>query len=82
MRLNSAMILAGWIEHRGMSLSKLARYAGCSKSFISHLTAGRRNSCTPRLAERIAEALEVPLEQLFTPHSSITTGTTIKHHAA
>lgn len=36
-------------------------------SFIDHLLQGRRTSCTPRIAEQIAEALEVPLELLFAP---------------
>ena len=50
-----------------LAYSAVARSAGCSKSFISHLLAGRKKTCTPRLAERIAESLEVPLEILFVP---------------
>lgn len=65
MRLASAATLRALMEQRDMSLGRLARYAGCSKGFISHLLSGRRNTCTPGLAERIAEALEVPLELLF-----------------
>lgn len=82
MRLNSPLVLAGLLDHHGISMSRLARYAGCSKSFVSHLTAGRRTSCTPRLAERIAEALGVPLEVLFTPRESTTTQPPIKQDAA
>jgi transcriptional regulator with XRE-family HTH domain len=67
MRLTSATTLKALLDQRGMSLGRLARYSGCDKSFISHLTAGRRRSCTPALAERIAEALEVPLSLLFMP---------------
>jgi transcriptional regulator with XRE-family HTH domain len=67
MRLTSATTLRALLDQRDMSLGRLARYAGCDKSFISHLTAGRRRSCTPPLAERIAEALEVPLALLFVP---------------
>jgi hypothetical protein len=32
---------------------------------IDHLVDGRKSSCTPKLAERIAEALDVPLPVLF-----------------
>jgi len=38
-------------------------------SFIDHLLQGRRTSCTPRIAEQIAEALEVPLSVLFVPNA-------------
>lgn len=58
------------MEQYDFSLGRLARYADCSKGFISHLLAGRRSSCTPHLAERIAEALNVPLEILFDPRMS------------
>lgn len=36
-------------------------------SFIDHLLNGRASSCTPRIAEQIAEALEMPLNTLFDP---------------
>jgi|SRR5665647_2458596 len=36
-------------------------------SFIDHLVSGRKTSCKPRIAERIAEVLEVPLDVLFIP---------------
>jgi transcriptional regulator with XRE-family HTH domain len=53
-----------------MSLGTLADYANCSKGFISHLLSGRRSSCTPLLAERIARSLHVPVEVLFEPKQS------------
>lgn len=67
MRLANPATLAALMDQRDMSMGTLARYAGCSKGFISHLVAGRRRTCTPPLAERIAEALSVPLEVLFVP---------------
>lgn len=67
MRLASAATLSALMGQRDLSMGTLARYAGCSKGFISHLTSGRRRTCTPELAERIAEALQVPLEVLFVP---------------
>ncbi|GAA1891566.1 helix-turn-helix transcriptional regulator [Williamsia serinedens] len=65
MRLRSPDTLRALMAQYDFSLGRLARYADCSKGFISHLLAGRRASCTPQLAERIAEALHVPLEVLF-----------------
>lgn len=77
MRLQSADTLQALMAQRGFSLARLARYVGCSKGFISHLTAGRRRTCTPKVAERIAEALEVPLGILFVPSMSTSEGRTV-----
>ncbi|OHU23436.1 hypothetical protein BKG77_07165 [Mycobacteroides chelonae] len=65
MKLRSADTLRALMEQDTFSLGRLARYSGCSKGFISHLLSGRRGSCTPELAERIAEALGVPISVLF-----------------
>lgn len=65
MKLTSPDTLKALMDQRGFSYDRMARYAGCSKSFISHLVKGRKNSCSPVLAENIAEALEVPLGILF-----------------
>lgn len=70
MKLANANTLRALMEQRGMGMGRLARYAGCSKGFISHLLSGRRSTCTPLLAERIAEALDVPLTVLFVPSVS------------
>jgi transcriptional regulator with XRE-family HTH domain len=70
MRLQSPDTLRALMAQRNFSMERLARYSGCSKSFISHLTSGRKTTCTDALGERIAEALEVPLEILFIPSIS------------
>lgn len=70
MRLRSPATLRALMEQYDFSLGRLARYAACSKGFISHLLSGRRSSCTPDLATRIAEALNVPIEILFDPRVS------------
>lgn len=70
MKLTSAATLRALMDQRGFSMSRLGRYAGCSKSFIAHLCSGRKTTCTPQLAERIAEALEVPLDILFVLNES------------
>lgn len=67
MRLTSPDTLRALMAQRGFSMDRLARYAGCSKGMVSHLTSGRKRSCTPQLATNIAEALDVPLELLFVP---------------
>lgn len=77
MRLTSPDTLKALMDQRGFSYERLARYAGCSKSFISHLVKGRKNSCSPVLAENIAEALEVPLSILFVEFASTNSGQNI-----
>jgi transcriptional regulator with XRE-family HTH domain len=67
MRLASPDTLKALMAQRNFSLDRMARYAGCSKGMISHLTSGRKRSCSADLAINIAEALEVPLEILFVP---------------
>lgn len=50
-----------------MSQRGLADRVGVDPSFINHLTSGRRSTCTPYIAERIAEVLGVPVKVLFLP---------------
>ncbi|WP_408668380.1 helix-turn-helix domain-containing protein [Jatrophihabitans sp.] len=72
MRLRSAETLRALMHQQNLSLGGLAAAAQCSKSFVSHLLSGRRNTCTSALADRIAEALDVPTRVLFAPSKSIT----------
>lgn len=74
MRLADADMLRALMRRRGVSYADLARSAGVSKGFISHLTAGRKKTCTPRVALRIAERLDVDLEFLFVPSISSAEG--------
>lgn len=67
MRLRSPQTLILAMHSRQLSMRRLAAGAECSKSFISHLTSGRRKNVTPALAQRISEALGYPLEMLFMP---------------
>ena len=80
MKLQSPDLLRSLMEdeRRNFSMARLARYSGCSKSFISHLVAGRKSTCTPDLAHRIAEALDVPTELLFVANESADGGRNIK----
>lgn len=61
------------VDNRKISQRLLAERAQVAPSFINHLTSGRKRSCTPEVAERIAEALEVPIRALFDPEVSSTT---------
>lgn len=74
MRLRSADILKAFMDDKQFSMARLARYADCSKSFIGHLASGHKTSCTPELATRIAEALDVPLVALFDARPSADSG--------
>lgn len=70
MKLNSTVILAELMSTKGMDQAKLARYAGCSQSFISQMLNGHKSSCSQELADDIAEALQVPTVVLFAPSGS------------
>jgi predicted phosphoribosyltransferase len=50
-----------------MSGRRLARAIDRHPSYIDHLLQGRCRTAKPVTAQRIAEALEVPLEILFVP---------------
>lgn len=83
MRLASSDTLRALMAQKGFSHRRLARYCGLAgPGMIDHLISGRRNSCTPRLAERIAEALDVPLGVLFVPSIPSAGSTTPKGQAA
>lgn len=70
MRLQSADTLKALMQQHDFSMARLARYAGCSKTFIHGLCSGEKRSCTPQLGERIAEALDVPVRVLFVVEGS------------
>lgn len=74
MKLTSGAVLRAFMDTKRLSNEDVARHAGVGRTFISALVNGRRTSCTPRVAERIAERLEVPLEVLFVPRASATGG--------
>ncbi len=78
MRLASPEVLKAMMDRRGFSYERLARYAGCSKSFIGHLRSGHKTTCTEKLAVDIAEALDVPLDVLFVKSPSTDRGDSIR----
>jgi transcriptional regulator with XRE-family HTH domain len=70
MNLTSAGMLRELMEARSFDQARLARYAGCSQSFISQLLRGKKSSCSQELAVAISEALSVPASVLFVPSDS------------
>lgn len=81
MRLHSGSLLRELMNTKRMSNADVALSAGVGRTFISALVNERRTSCTPKVAERIAERLEVPLEVLFVPRASAASGSSDKTKA-
>jgi transcriptional regulator with XRE-family HTH domain len=78
MKLTSADTLRALMQQKDISYADLAAAAKVSKGFISHLTAGRKNTCTPGVADRITRRLDVPLRLLFVESVSTTNGRTAR----
>lgn len=54
------------IEHRGLRFGWLVARTGIEKSLLSRVLAGRR-PLTPERAQRIADALDIPLQWVLMP---------------
>lgn len=72
---------AGKPTEQKMSQRHLAERANVHHSFINHLTSGRKNSCEPQTAERIAEALGVPINVIFLPEEPTDKRQSYNHRA-
>ena len=53
-----------WREYRGLTQQQLAEKAGISKPYLSQLESGKRSGTTHML-KKIAQALQVSLEELI-----------------
>jgi hypothetical protein len=78
MRLRSGALLRGHMDIHRLSNNDVALHAGVGRTFISALVNERRTSCTPQVAGRIAERLQVPVESLFDPKTSANSGRGVK----
>lgn len=78
MRLQSGKLLRAQMDVKKLSNEMVARHAGVGRTFISALVNERRTSCTPQVATRIAERLEVPVELLFVPKTSAASSRNVK----
>lgn len=74
-KIRDAELLRSFMKSRSFSTARLARYAGCHRSFIGHLMTGARTTCSPQLAFRIEEALGVPGGIIFVAIKSPSEGT-------
>ncbi|WP_229586366.1 helix-turn-helix transcriptional regulator [Kocuria sp. CCUG 69068] len=76
MQLIDPKILQAHMTHRKITQARLASYVGCSRQFIHSLLIedkydkAARRSCTPDLARRIEEVLNVPSGAIFVPKKS------------
>ena len=76
LRLISAQALRQYMEFRGHSVRTLAAKVGVSHGTIGWLTSGNRDTTKIQTAQKIAKALDCPVEALFVPimvHGSRTT---------
>lgn len=84
MRLKSGRLLRELMNTKGLSNADVAMTVRkddgkpIARTFVSALVNERRTSCTPKVAEGIAERLQVPLEVLFDPRVSAASGHDIK----
>lgn len=84
MKLRSAELLRAFVgpeDSKKMSARRLARATGVTPGFINHLTSGRRSSCLPVTADRIAQVLDVPTEVLFEERLTTAERPTVKQGA-
>lgn len=63
-------LLIAHMEFKELTLRELAEKVGCSHSTINHYRTGRRKTCKPDRAKKIAKALGAPLSPLFLPQVS------------
>jgi len=82
MRLRDPQLLADWMKKKDdMGQARLGRHAECSRQFIHLLLTGQRTTCTPAVAKRIEEALDVVPGTLFVPRESPTSGRVVAQQA-
>jgi hypothetical protein len=68
-RVISSQAFAQYMKHRGFTVRTLAAAVGGEhlRSTIGHLRSGKRPTCDPALARRIAKVLDAPTDSLFVP---------------
>lgn len=81
MQLRDLDLLLDYMEKRDMTQARLGRYAECSRQFIHKLVSGQVRTCTPAVAARIEEALDVLPRTLFVEKKSPTTRQTASNKA-
>ena len=74
LRLRSTEVLVTAMQHQGIGVRALAGSVGVVPSFITQLRKGHRPGCTPEVAQRIAENLQVGVDFLFVAQLSTSGG--------
>lgn len=72
-RVISSDALAQYMDHRNMTVRKLAIRVGCSPATIGHLRSGKRDYVRDSWAKAIEDALDAPRDSLFVPELSTVT---------
>ncbi|MBM7661643.1 transcriptional regulator with XRE-family HTH domain [Bacillus mesophilus] len=52
-------------EQKGLSLNKLAKITGISKSYLSFIERGKQTNPSVTIVKKIANALEIPMNELL-----------------
>lgn len=73
MRLRDPELLVAHMKHADYSQARLGRHAETSRQFIYKLVTGQSRTCTPRVGQRIEEALGVLPGTLFVLEKSTDT---------
>lgn len=73
MRLRDPDLLVAHMKHADYSQARLGRHAETSRQFIYKLVSGQARTCTPRVGQRIEEALGVLPGTLFVLEKSTST---------
>lgn len=63
--LRDSNLLKQYMTYKDWTIRELADLVGVSKTTIGDLRTGERSYCNPRVAKKIAKALDVPVEVLF-----------------
>lgn len=81
MKIRDRQLLINYMADRSISGARLGRHAECSRQFIHGLRNGDKTTCTPKVAERIEEALGLLKGTLFVESKSPESGHAVKKQA-
>ena len=82
MKIRDRQLLINYMTDRSVSGARLGRHAECSRQFIHGLRTGTKTTCTPKVAERIEEALGLLKGTLFVDSKSPENGHGVKKQMA